>query len=243
MIGRRLLRWLLPTRLALAIRREWLVRRVTSERSRLEGEIRLLPKFVRPTDVCWDIGANSGMYTLPLSRLAARVVAFEPVPHNVEILEKVRARARLNNVTIRREAIADVDGPGRMAIPTEGFYGGFYLAALDERGQVPVSMASIDGLIARGVPEPDFIKCDVEGAETRVLAGARSLIARRHPIWLLETFEDHVVPLMISLGYAVYVHVGDGRLEPVQARTPRHRNYLCVAPVRTVDGLPGTAPL
>jgi hypothetical protein len=115
-----------------------------------------------------------------------------------------------------------------MTIPTEGFYGGFYLAALDDGGEVPVSTASIDGLIARGMPEPDFIKCDVEGVETRVLDGARSLIARRHPIWLLETFEDHVVPRMISLGYAAYVHVGNGRLEPVQARTPQHRNYFFV---------------
>jgi len=228
MMGRRLLRRLLPPPLALAIRREWLVRRVANERGPLEGEIRLLPKFVRPTDVCWDIGANSGTYTVPLSRLAAQVFAFEPVPHSFGILEQVRTRARLRNVTIRREAIADVEGPGRMTIPTEGFYGGFYLAALDDGGEVPVSTASIDGLIARGMPEPDFIKCDVEGAETRVLDGARSLIARRHPIWLLETFEDHVVPLMISLGYAAYVHVGNGRLEPVQARTPQHRNYFFV---------------
>jgi FkbM family methyltransferase len=178
------------------------------------------------------------MYTVPLSRLAAQVFAFEPVPHNYEILEEVRKRARLNNVTTRREAIADVDGPGRMAIPTEGFYGGFYLAALDEGGQVPVTTASIDALIARGMPEPDFIKCDVEGAETRVLTGARSLIARRHPIWLLETFEDHVVPLMISLGYAAYVHAGNGRLDPVQARSSRHRNYLFVPASAAVNVRP-----
>jgi len=91
----------------------------------------------------------------------------------------------------------------------------------------PTCFPDLPGLRST-VPEPDFIKCDVEGAETRVLDGARSLIARRHPIWLLETFEDHVVPRMISLGYAAYVHVGNGRLEPVQARTPQHRNYFFV---------------
>jgi FkbM family methyltransferase len=229
MFARRLLRWFLPAPLALAVRREWLVRRVLTERV-AESDVQLLPKYVRSTDICWDIGANAGMYTLPLSRLAKHVFAFEPVPHNVHILERVTRRAGLTNVTIRREAIADTSGSGRMAIPTEGFYGGFYMAALDDAGDVPVSTASIDGLIAGGVPEPDFIKCDVEGGESRVIEGARALIARRHPMWLLETFEDHVVPLMESLGYAAYVNVGDGRLDQVHARMPQHRNYFFVAP-------------
>jgi FkbM family methyltransferase len=225
MLGRRLLRRLLPAPLALALRRDWLVRRVLSGRG-AEGEVQLLPKYVGPAHVCWDIGANAGMYTLPLARLAAQVIAFEPIPHNFEILELVKARGRLDNVTLRHEAIADAAGPARMAIPTEGFYGGFYVAALDDGGDVAVAKASIDGLIASGVPSPDFIKCDVEGAETQVIDGARALIAGRHPIWLLETFEDHVVPLMISLGYAAYVHVGGGRVEAVAARDARHRNYL-----------------
>ena len=124
-----------------------------------------------------------------------------------------------------------------MAIPIDGFYGGFYLAALDESGNVPVTMASIDGLIARGLPEPTFIKCDVEGAETRVVEGARLLIERCHPTWLLETFEDHVPPLMASLGYAAYVHTGHGRLERVHARMTQHRNYFFVEAGRQVAGL------
>jgi len=88
-----------------------------------------------------------------------------------------------------------------------------------------VPSATVDGLIAQGVPEPDFIKCDVEGAEGRVIDGARSLIARRHPIWLLETFNDEVPVLMESLGYAMHVHAEDGQIVRVHARTPA-RNYL-----------------
>ncbi len=226
MILRRALRWVLPAPLALALRQEWLARRVVAEAGRLEGEIQVLPKFVRPTDVCWDIGANAGTYTLALSRLASRVLAFEPIPHNFEILETVKKRARLSNVSIQRLAIGDVEGSGRMTIPIDGFYGGYYLAALDDQGHLSVSLASIDGLIAKGLPQPDFIKCDVEGAETRVINGARSLIARHHPIWLLETFEDDVLALMHSLGYVAHVHVGNGQLERVQVRKPTHRNYL-----------------
>jgi hypothetical protein len=85
---------------------------------------------------------------------------------------------------------------------------------------------SIDSLVAGGVPEPSFIKCDVEDAETRVIEGARGLIVRRHPLWLLETFDDAVLPLMKSFGYVAHIHTGEGRLQVVQARDERYLNYL-----------------
>lgn len=224
-IFRRALRAMLPRALALRLRREWLARRVVNGRGYREGDVEFLPQLLKPTDICWDIGANSGTYTAPMSRLAAKVFAFEPVPHNFEILEAVTRLGRLHNVAARRIAISDASGTARMSIPTEGFYGGYYMAALDAAGALEVQTATIDGLIAEGVPEPDFIKCDVEGAEARVVNGARSLIARRHPVWLLETFEDAVLTLMESLGYSTHVHLEDGRIVRVRARTEA-RNYL-----------------
>jgi FkbM family methyltransferase len=190
-----------------------------------ERDVELLPQLLKPTDICWDIGANAGTYTAPMARLVARVVAFEPVAHNFDILQSVLRLGRLTNVSARQIAISDSDGMARMTIPVDGFYGGYYMAALDDGGTLEVATATIDSLIAGGAPEPDFIKCDVEGAEARVVAGARALIARRHPIWLLETFDESVLPMMESLGYATYVHTEAGGLLKVAARTEA-RNYL-----------------
>jgi FkbM family methyltransferase len=224
-IFRRALRAVLPQAIALRARREWLARRVVRGKGYKERDVELLPRLLKPTDICWDIGANSGTYTAPMSRLAAQVFAFEPVPHNFEILESVLRLGHLTNVSARQLAISDANGMARMAIPVDGFYGGYYMAAFDDRGTLEVPTATIDGLIHDGVPEPDFIKCDVEGAEVRVVEGARTLIARRHPIWLLETFEDSVLALMESLGYSTYVHAEGGGLLRVGARTAA-RNYL-----------------
>jgi hypothetical protein len=58
---RRVLRRALPAPVSLALQREWIVRRIVGGRGVEEGEVQLLPGFVRPTDVCWDISANSGM--------------------------------------------------------------------------------------------------------------------------------------------------------------------------------------
>src|SRR5438093_1045895 len=132
MIARRFLRRLLPQRLALRLRREWLARQVASgEGPHFEDDIPLLKTFVKPTDVCWDIGANAGTYTLHLSRLAAHVFAFEPVPHSFEILRDVTKHARLANVDARSLALSDKVAHAKMAIPVAGFYGGFYMASLD----------------------------------------------------------------------------------------------------------------
>jgi len=224
MFLRRWLRRLLPKRVSLWLRREWLGRRVGAGKGDFEDDVPLLKDYVRHTDVCWDIGANNGTYTLHLSRLASKVFAFEPVPHNRTILQDVKRRAGLANVVISPMALSDRTGRARMTVPVEGFYGGFYLARLDAEGELDVEMSTIDALIASGTPEPDFIKCDVEGVETQVIAGARELIARRPPIWLLETFEDEVVELMRSLGYSAYVRNSDQQLVETTRRV-HERNY------------------
>ena len=225
MIARRFLRRLLPQRVALRLRREWLARQVAGGKGPLfENDIPLLKTFVKPTDICWDIGANAGTYTLHLSRLAARVFAFEPVPHSFAILRDVTKLAQLSNVVARSLALSDKVGRAKMAIPVEGFYGGFYLASFDADGPLDVATSTVDALIAEGVPEPDFIKCDVEGAEHLVLDGARAFLARRHPIWLLETFRDDIVSRMRSLGYSA--HSRDSRNHLVEVTSRVHeRNY------------------
>jgi FkbM family methyltransferase len=224
MIVRRVMRNLLPRRVSLRLRREWLGRRLAAGKGHFEDDVPLLRRYVKPTDVCWDIGANIGMYTLHLSRLAAQVFAFEPVPHSADTLRDVKKRARLDNVVINQIALSDHVGRARMAVPIDGFYGGFYLARFDAGGEYDVQVSTIDALIASGMPEPDFIKCDVEGAELLVLAGATQLLARRRPIWLLETFDDMVLDRVQSFGYSAHVRDADNRL--VEARTRVHeRNY------------------
>jgi FkbM family methyltransferase len=148
------------------LRRQWLGRRVGAGKGHFEDDVPLLRDHVHRTDICWDIGANNGTYARHLSRLAAKVFAFEPVPHTLGIPQDVTRRAGLTNVVISQLALSDRVGRAKMTVPVESFYGGSYLARLEEDGELDVEMSTIDALIPSGVPEPDFIKCDVEGAET-----------------------------------------------------------------------------
>jgi len=227
-LGRRILRRVLPKPVALRLRQEWLARQVASGKGHREGEIDVLPQLVKPDFICWDIGANTGTYTIALSRLAAKVYAFEPVPHSFATVKQVVALAHLRNVELHAVAMSDKKGRARFSVPSEGFYGGYYLASFDDAGELEVETDTIDGLIARGIPEPDFIKCDVEGAEKRVIDGARGLLARRRPGWLLETFDPAVLPLMESFGYTTHIRTAGNTLKKVAAFDERSRNYIFV---------------
>jgi len=50
---------------------------------------------------------------------------------------------------------------------------------------------SIDELVERGLPTPDFIKIDVEGNEDSVLDGATKTLRRYHPAVLIEVEARH----------------------------------------------------
>jgi FkbM family methyltransferase len=227
MVGRRILRAILPKSIALRLRQEWIARRVAGGKAHIENEVTLLPQFVGSSSVCWDIGANVGMYTVALSPLARRVIAFEPVPHSLGTLRQVIRLAGLKNVDVHALALSDATGTARFSVPVnQGFYGGYYIAAFHDQGELEVRTSSIDALIRDGLPEPDFIKCDVEGAETQVINGARGLLSRARPVWLLETFEPSVLPLMESLGYAAHIRTPDNTLARVSAVRDDCRNYI-----------------
>lgn len=138
-------------------------------------------RFVRPGDLCFDIGAHLGNHTAAWLSLGARVVAVEPQPDFAAFLRRLYGRHR--DVTLSRLALGA--RPGRAVLhtsaatptvstlseswiervrPTDGFAG----VAWD--GRLPVETTTLDALIERhGLPA--FCKIDVEGAEVEVLAG------------------------------------------------------------------------
>ncbi len=225
-------RYFLPATFGRALHRHVHLRRVLRG-THAEGDVALLASVVRPDDVCWDIGANVGMYVVPLARLSRTVVAFEPVAESRAILTEAIRRLRLTNVRVSADAVCDVVGLGRMHVPAHGFYGGYSFAELSADGEESVATTTIDALVAAGGPAPDFIKCDVEGAESRVIAGAAALIARTRPTWLLETFEDRVLEEMLDLGYQGFLFdYRQGRMLETRRRETWCRNYWFVAPKR-----------
>jgi FkbM family methyltransferase len=181
------------------LRRAYLSRTIARNTQLHEREMRALPQLVRPGAVVADIGANVGLYTTVLARLAGpqgKVYAFEPIDDNYQILLEVLRRAGLSTVAAKKLALGASTGTADMVIPTAEEMQGYYQAHLTsdraEPGRIEsVAVASIDSLYNRGeIGNLDFVKCDVEGAELGVLAGAERMLGRARPVLLIEVSRD-----------------------------------------------------
>ncbi len=146
-----------------------------------ESELqRLLVENLRPGDVLYDVGANVGFFSLLASHLVGTgsVVAFEPLPANLDLLKKNLALNGVGNVSIVEAAVADTNGTARFALGQSSSQG-----MLADTG-IEVRLVSLDQL---DLPPPTAMKIDVEGAESRVLAGAAKLLSNYRPLIFLST--------------------------------------------------------
>lgn len=162
-----------------------------------------------------DVGAWYGPWTYWLSRPARRVLAFEPNPEVASVLEGcVRP-----NVRVRRAAASDHVGSATLTLPEggRGTEGRASLEGLDDGSRtVAVDTIRLDDLDleVEDLADLTMIKVDVEGHELAALAGARGLIARCHPLLVVEIEERHggiapTVDLLADLGYGGRVLVDD----------------------------------
>jgi len=167
---------------------------------------RAIARTVTPSAVFFDVGAHAGYYSLLASRLVSgtgRVVAFEPDARNLGYLKEHLRLNAAGNVTVIEAAVADASGTARFAAEQSGFGG-----TLSEAGSAAIQTVTIDGLIEAGaVPAPNFVKIDVEGAEFRVLCGARRVLKAAHPTIFLAVHTPAVARLcrdaLTTLGYVV----------------------------------------
>ena len=133
---------------------------------------------VRPTDTIFDVGAWIGVYTLLLSHLAERVIAFEPCPFSRNILIDNLRLNGITNVTVESYALSDSESMEKI------YY--YNPSGLDDvlassmlnmvhRGEygdgLPIPTTTIDAYCGRKDITPNGMKIDVEGYEDKVLKG------------------------------------------------------------------------
>lgn len=146
-------------------------------------------RHLRKGDTVFDIGAHRGYFTLVVSSLVGqegKVIAFEPLPLNLQYLQKHLSMNSITNVTVIGMAVSDTRGTAHFdeAPAYKNRVGG----RLAENGSIEVQTVRLDDLITEGrAPVPDHIKIDVEGAESRVLRGAEALLKEHHPTLFIDT--------------------------------------------------------
>jgi FkbM family methyltransferase len=169
--------------------RLWL--RARRIRRRGDPELARLDQLVGAGRRAIDIGANRGVYTYWLSRLARAVESFEPNPNLAARL----ARSGFRNVTVHNVALSDQAGAAELFVPIHRKGGlddpGGRLdpaSAGNDPARFPVTLARLDDF---GFEDVDFIKIDFEFHEERVLDGGWQTITKHRPALLIELEERH----------------------------------------------------
>ena len=152
----------------------------------------------RPTGIAIDVGANFGCWTLPLSKHATHVYAFEPQKCCSDLIVRSVEANGFDNITVWNVAVGrctSIVTVPQLDIETAGNFGGVSLLNPCTEGN-SVAIMPLDNLICDS-DRVTFIKIDVEGGELAVLRGARKLIDRERPILMMEM--DHPLTDLVAL--------------------------------------------
>lgn len=133
-----------------------------------------LAALIQERDVFWDVGAHYGYATLVGARAtgeSGEVLAFEPSEPNRWFLHRHLRWNGGPNVRVLPVALADLEGTESFGGPSSS------IAQRLGAGEDTVAVRTVASLLDEGHPCPDVIKIDVEGAESRVLAGASEALS------------------------------------------------------------------
>ena len=151
--------------------------------------------------VFWDVGANVGLYSCYAARARrCEVYAFEPSVFNLEVLARNIDLNRLtDHVTIVPLPLSDGRGVSTLNMTTTDWGGAFstFGQAYGHDGQplrttfafrtAGLAMADAHGLL--GLPQPQYIKMDVDGIEHLILKGGGGVLRHVRAV-LIEVNEE-----------------------------------------------------
>lgn len=165
--------------------------------------------------VFFDIGGNAGYFTLLGSKLVGdtgRVIVFEPVPLNIDVLTRQISLNDRRNVTLEPLAIAD--RVGTLSFDVEWRNANSHMsdvtithAKSEPTDVLEVGCTTLDQWVADNDLRPDVLKIDVEGAEVHVLEGAKETLRTCKPRIVLSTHTAELLDTCLSMLRDANYHV------------------------------------
>jgi FkbM family methyltransferase len=197
--------------------------------------------------VALDCGANIGVHTIEWAKKMTGWGSVLAIEAQERLYYALTGNIAINNCFNARALHAAVAAAnGTMAMPRPDYLtpASFGSLELKRRNNTEFIGQRVDyapensmtvptiGLDSLRLTRVDLIKLDVEGMEMEALAGAQAIIAKYHPILIVETIKlyraklvawlsgfDYVV---VEIGMnALAVHRSDQSLEHVNAGTPK----------------------
>jgi len=172
-------------------------------------------KSMHRDDVVLDVGANVGIYTIPIAKKVQTVYACELDPLNIAILkENMYLNSLVDNIVLL--PFASGDSSKIVSVRFRDLSYGDALQSikggdvLDSRLGLRAHAANVvqfsldDLFILLDLETPNKIKIDVDGNELTVLQGMKDLIRSANEVYFEDSLSDSctaVVQFLLSVGF------------------------------------------
>jgi FkbM family methyltransferase len=142
-----------------------------------------------------DVGANVGIWSLPMTQHFKKVISYEPSKQNIECI-KTNIPV---GIELREKAVADFNGAAEFHQAGKNCGDG----KLCRPGINPSYTVPVVKLDDELLTDVDMIKIDTQGWELEVLKGMHNIITEQHPWIMIEINEDIDLccKLMENYGY------------------------------------------
>lgn len=177
--------------------------RYEAERAYSPELLSQLERLLRGGGTLLDVGGHVGLISIPVAlHTPARCIAFEPAPLNAACFRRNARRHGVDGrVTLHELALGSERGPIAFGLSPDNGGDHHVLAGKLPRGsgvrEIEVRGERLDDVVdARALARPIVLKLDVQGAEARVLAGARRTL-------------EHVDAVLLEYWPAGLVRSGD----------------------------------
>lgn len=156
---------------------------------------------IQKGDIVLDCGANVGVFTRQaLNMGAARVIAIEPAPENLECLRRNFSQEISDGrVVIYPKGVWDRDAQLDLHVDPKNSAADSFVMNSKATHIVPrIALTTIDKLIGElDLHKVDFIKMDIEGAELRALDGASATLKEYKPRISISAYHEADHPMLI----------------------------------------------
>jgi FkbM family methyltransferase len=173
--------------------------------------------------IFYDIGANIGLYTIYAAvKRQCSTYSFEPHAANFKsVIENVEAN-KLKNSYAYPVAINKNFGLSSMAV--KNLYAGVADNVVDSSSEIyhGVVSISLDDVVGKNIlPQPDYIKVDVDGFERNVFEGSQQVFKNAKSILIeIDQKDIQLVDDIKNLGFL---------LESEHVRNSVEKNYIFTA--------------
>ena len=177
----------------------------------------LIRRFIRPGDICIDVGGAFGYFTRTASRAvgpAGKVLVLEPDPVGASFVRDLMKLPAHANVELRQIAAWDEQAELTLNLCAENRGENSLFASPIHDGKVVVQALPLDTLFRPDMPV-SFVKMDIQGAEVRALRGMTGLLKGRDRVAVLvECSPDdlkmagasaqEMIDLLLSCGLEIF---------------------------------------